>query len=94
MVADIICVVSGLILGMLIMFVTWLQYDRVKERRRIDSIFNNYEWCDQCCKNRDYCFSNNKNPDDACEELINNYCVSCPMSYAQEIIYKEEHKNG
>lgn len=94
MITAIISVSLGFAAGVLITFLSWVEYDKMKERRHRELICNNRDWCIDCCKHLDYCYGEYKNPDEACDKLVNQYCVNCPIDHAQEIIFKEEHKNG
>ena len=95
-----LCVIFGIFVGIAITLFAWISYDKVQENKRIDQMFNPEEWCIEHCKLYEECHSNHEDPDDAMDELVNKYCIDCPISKATDFItdvnlerWKKKHGN-
>ena len=90
---EIIFWLFGFLIGLACMLIAWIRSDNLKDKEKINRLYNAEDWCYENCKLSEKCFSNHKDSDDALEELINTYCINCPIGLAQEYVEKQEVTN-
>jgi hypothetical protein len=79
----------SLLLGMATTITTWIMHDKRNEKRLKEKVLDSESWCQQNCKNYEWCYSNYKDPDDAFDAL-EDLCISCPMSKAMAILERDQ----
>ena len=86
---EFICISFGYLAGLATLLFIWIMCDKYKEKQRILRLYNAESWCYEHCKISEKCFSDHKDPDKALDELVNNYCINCPIGLAQEYVEKQ-----
>lgn len=89
---EFICVFFGYFVGLATLLLIWIMCDRHKKKQKILRLYNAEQWCYENCKLSERCFGNHKDPDKALDELVNTYCINCPIGLAQEYVEKQEVK--
>ena len=89
---EFICVFFGYFVGLATLLLIWIMCDRHKEKQKILRLYNAEQWCYENCKLSERCFGNHKDPGKALDELVNTYCINCPIGLAQEYVEKQEVK--
>ena len=89
---EFICIFFGYFMGLATLLFIWIMCDRHKEKQKILRLYNVESWCYENCKISERCFGNHKDPDEALDELVNTYCINCPIGLAQEYVEKQEVK--
>ena len=86
---EFICIAFGYLAGLATLLFIWIMSDKRKEKQRILRLYNAENWCYENCKISERCFGNHKDPYEALDELVNNYCINCPIGLAQEYVEKQ-----
>ena len=81
----IICLCFGIGIGAAIVVVAWQMHDKAMWKE-LDGALNHNDFCEVGCCYHEQCFSYHKDPDDANDDLIHNYCFNCPLEETRVII--------
>lgn len=88
----IICLVFGFCAGIAVTLGSWIAYDNRKDKKRQEwyrkmrEALSNSEFCIEGCGYYESCYSQNEDPDDANDILVNRYCCYCPISEALHLM--------
>ena len=92
--SEIICLVFGVLLGIFLTLGAWIGYDKVHQDRLTqfhadmeEALFGS-DFCQQGCGFYENCHERTKDSETAMDELEHNYCFSCPLKLATDVLDK------
>ena len=81
-----VCVIIGVVLTFLILNIK-AELDSKRFVEQVEEHINNPEgFCYNHCKLYEECCQKYKDIDEVMDHMVNGYCISCPISIAQDII--------
>ena len=82
---EIILLCFGIGIGAAIVIGAWQMREKIMFKQ-LDNALNHNDFCEVGCGYYEQCFARNKNPDDAMDDLVHDYCYNCPLEQARVIV--------
>lgn len=87
----------GLVIGIVGSVACWIVTDHEKKKEhdewalQMRNALIGSDFCEVGCGYYEQCFNRNKDKEIAMDELYHNYCYTCPIKMAIELLEKEEN---